>query len=750
MAKEPTDSASLLFEVGESIREGYSLNKRVLSFSEYLALAATSPRQQLRAAHQYVKDVFDYFGAVEVQYPWGRVRRFKLFDCPWADGRDALVGQEAVQNRIYRTLQNFVNEGAANKLILLHGPNGSAKTTLVRCIGRALQHYSTLDEGALYRINWIFPTQKVSRVGIGFGGSGGYDDVSKSDSYAYLPDDLIDAKLADELRDHPLFLLPVQARREFIERFFTGRDDVKDLVLADYILYGQLSQKNRAIYEALLTSYQGDYLKVLRHVQVERFYIQHRYRTGFVTVEPQLSVDADERQVTADRSIAALPAALQTVSLYDYGGELVGANRGIIEYSDLLKRPLETYKYLLTTVERSSVSLRNATLFLDLVYIGTSNEIHLSLFKELAEFQSFKGRLELIRVPYLLDFEQEQRIYQQKLREAASSRHVQPHCAYVAALWAVLTRMRKPLAERYPKEIADLVARLSPLEKAELYATGRAPDSYTSQQAQDLRAHLNELWHESDAYPSYEGRTGASPREMQTSLFNAANSTKYTYVSCEAILQEIEELTQHVSVYEFLKQEPLPGGYHENVKFVSVVRNRLLDQIDEEVHNSLGLVAETEYERLFDRYVTHVMHWTKNEKVLNPTTKRLDDPDEEMMRRIEATLEVGPKPDDFRKDLIARIGAWSLDNKAKRADYVEIFPKHFKKIRDAYFAEKRQAVRRGIDDLLAYLRDDDKGLTDSARKSAIETLDALISRFGYSRESARDAVIQLVRDRYTK
>src|SRR5690606_14068330 len=149
-------------------------------------------------------------------------------------------------------------------------------------------------------------------------------------------------------------------------------------------------------------NYQGDYLKVLRHVQVERFYIQHRYREGYVTVEPQLSVDASERQITADRSVAALPAALQSVSLYEYGGELVTGNRGLIEYSDRLKRPLEAYKYLLTTVEQSSVSLSSAALFLDLVFLGTSNEIHLNAFKETAEFQSFRGRLDLVRVPYLL------------------------------------------------------------------------------------------------------------------------------------------------------------------------------------------------------------------------------------------------------------------------------------------------------------------------------------------------------------
>ncbi|HYU16420.1 MAG TPA: hypothetical protein VEL05_10120, partial [Candidatus Acidoferrum sp.] len=672
-----------LRRLGDDIREDFVQNRRVMSFGEYLELVSARPHQQLRSAPQYIRDCFDFFGTETLQFPWGPIRRFKLFDCAWAGGRDRLVGQEEVQNRIYRALTNFVNEGVSNKLLLLHGPNGSAKSTLVRCIGRALQNYSTRAEGALYRINWIFPGQKIARSGIGFSGSK-FDEHSSGDTYAYLPDELIDAKLSDELRDHPIFLLPPDRRATLMDRMLaeapgeggngsangagtqggdggngaaagegaapsdTSAQKRADFVLSDYLRHGRLSHKNRAIYEALLASYQGDYFKVLRHVQVERFYVGHRYREGYATVEPQLSVDAIERQVSADRSVASLPAALQSIALYEYGGELVNANRGLIEYQDLLKRPLEAYKYLLTTVERSSVNLQTATLFLDLVFIGSSNEIHLQAFKEIPEFQSFRGRLELVRVPYLLDFKQEEKIYTEKLREAAHSRHVAPHAGYVAALWAVLTRMRKPMADKFPKKIADLVARLNPLEKAELYALGKAPDALSTAQARELIANLRAILRESDSYPNYEGRTGASPRELQVVIFNAANSPGYTYVSPLAVLDEIEELCKQTSVYEFLKQEPLPGGFHDSKKFIELCRDRLISRTDEEVRSSMGLVEEGEYERLFQRYVSHVTHWIRHEKVRNPTTGRMDNPDEAMMREMEKTLELSGRADDFR------------------------------------------------------------------------------------------------------
>lgn len=740
------DMRETLSELGEEIRDQFTVKRRVLSFAEYLELVAEHPARQLRSAPQYALGAFDYYGAEEVAYPWGTVRRFKLFDCPWADGRDRLIGQEEVQNQVYRALSNFVHEGTSNKLILLHGPNGSAKSTLVRCVGRALQHYSTLDEGALYRFNWIFPADKIARAGIGFSGSTQYDK-DQADTYAYLPDELIDAKLGDELRDHPMFLIPGPRRARMMAEMLAGAEH-HEFDLSDYLAHGRLSHKNRAIYEALLASYQGDYIKVLRHVQVERFFIRHRYREGYVTVEPQLSVDASERQVTMDRSMSSLPAALTSVSLYEYGGEVVDANRGLIEYSDLLKRPIEAYKYLLSTVERGSLSLPNANLFLDLVFIGSSNEVHLSAFKEIPEFQSFKGRLELVRVPYLLDFEQEQRIYQQRIREAAGRRHVAPHCAYVAALWAVLTRVRKPQSERYPKEIAEIVGRLTPMEKAELYALGKAPEALTPAQAKDLLARLELLWRESESYPNYEGRTGASPREILGIIFNAANSAKHTYVSPLAILDEIAELIKQVSVYAFLKQEALPGGYHAYDKFIDQTRDRLIEKVDLEVRHSLGMVEEGEYERLFHKYVNHVMHWTKKEKVRNPTTGNLEDPDESVMREVERTLEVGSATDDFRHELIAKIGAWALDHVGEKPDYTRIFSGYFLKLRHAYFEERRDEVKKEVEHLLAVLTDNGDKLAPDERARAEGAKRRLEADYGYIEASARDMIQLLVRERY--
>src|SRR4029079_2343032 len=144
------------------------------------------------------------------------------------------------------------------------------------------------------------------------------------------------------------------------------------------------------------------------------------------------------------------------------------------------------------------VPVDGTILFLDQVFIGSSNESHLAVFKEIPGFESFTGRIELVRVPYLLDYLAEEKIYAEQIREGSVGKHIAPHTALVAALWAVLTRMRKPLPEKYPKSLSELVGRLSPLEKAELYARGRAPQGLTPEQQKELLANVDRLWSESD------------------------------------------------------------------------------------------------------------------------------------------------------------------------------------------------------------------------------------------------------------
>jgi serine protein kinase len=736
-----------LEKIGNAVQSSFQAHRRVLSYGEYLALLQDDPRHHARGAAQYVRDMFDHFGTTEVAHPDGPQRRFTLFDAPWDDGEQRLVGEEEVQNAIYRVLNNFIRQRRVERFILLHGPNGSSKSTITELVARGMEQYSELDEGAIYCFNWIFPTQNSGRKGIGFADKG--DDADVGGSYAYLEDGAIDARLSCELHDHPLLLLP-QAQREALLHDLLSRIELEDsrdeFILSEYVLNGGLCHKCKLIYEALLNAHQGDYLRVLRHVQVERFFISRRYRRASSRVEPQLAVDAKARQVTADRSLSALPTSLQSCNLFELDGDLVQANRGTIDYPDLLKRPVEAYKYLITTVEDGRVVLDQTNVFFDLVFTGSSNDMHLNAFKESPEWMSFKARMELVSVPYLLDHTCEREIYDEQVNTRQVGKHIAPHTTAVAALWAVLTRMHRPEKDRYEEGLGELVAKLTPLDKAELYAEGKLPKEVKGEQAKLLRSGISTIWNESQADVIYEGCTGASPREVRTAIMNAAQDKAYGCLSPSAVLSQLSELVKETSVYAFLRQKG-EEGFYEHADFVDTAEGWYLDHADDDLRTAMGLVEDASYQELFTRYITHLTHYVSKEKLHNPHTGAYEEADEKLMGEVEKELGIEVEADEFRNGLMTKIGAWSVDNKGEKPDYPLIFPDHFDRLSSSYYESHRQRVKRNLEDALRVLSDEG-GVEEERRERAEETLARLQRDHGYCEHCAREAITLLFRARY--
>jgi serine protein kinase len=748
------DARRWLSTVGNGVKGAFVESRSILSFDEYLQVFVDAPRLQARSSAQYLRDVLDHFGSEERETPVGKVRRWLLFDLPFEpDARAARVaGHEEVQLALYRALGTFVRSGRVNKLVLLHGPNGSAKSSIVSALVRGMEAYSRTQEGALYRFHWVFPSERKLKGGGGLG-FGPRAESGELASFAHLEGDALDARLSCPMKDHPLLLVPKEERRKLLEQHCrpSSREGARetDFVLSDYLLDGQPCHTCRQLHDALLSAYQGDWLKVLRHVQVERFYVSARYQEAAVTVEPQLSVDAGYRQVTADRSAAQLPPSLHTVSLFEPQGPLVAANRGVIEYSDLLKRNPEAFKYLLGTSETGRVSLDQFVLQLDVVLLASANEKQLAAFKEMPEFASFKGRLELVRVPYLRRASVEREIYDRQITSPAVGKHVAPHATQVAALWAVLTRLKRPIPERYQGELRELVEDLAPLEKLRLYDSGEAPDRLSLAEAKVLKKHAPDLFRESEVYPNYEGRSGASAREIKTALFNAGQAPDAACLTPLVVLAELEALCKDKSVHEFLQQEVV-DGYHDHEQFVRVAEAEYLDTIDEEIRDSMGFVSESQYRELFVRYVTLVSHWVKGEKLKNPVTGEYEAPDEQRMVEVEKiVMPTGEDRKNFRRSLISAIGAFRLDHPdGAEIEYVAIFPDLFRRLRDHYFEERKRQLRKSREDVLRYLSDERGSLDEKARLRVEGALNTLRERYGYCEHCAKDAVLFLLRRRY--
>jgi serine protein kinase len=729
----------------ESVADRYAQSRRVLSFQEYLTLFAGAPGRFGRNAAHYVRDMFEHFGTQKVERPWGTTTRYRLFDAPWQSAQlpgqePTLVGQEKLQGEIYRALGNFSREGRANRLVLMHGPNGSAKTTVAACMLGALEEYSASDDGSLYRFHWIFPKRVKGRAAIGFGGA---EASLEPDSYAHLEEDGIDARLIIELRDHPLFLLPRTERRPLLEQLY---EEAGLGGPPEWLINGQLCHKNKQIFEALLTTYDGALIDVLRHVQVERYFISRRYRVGAVTVGPQMTADAGERQITADRSVSALPTFLQATTLFEAFGELVEAAGGVVEFSDLLKRPIDAFRYLQQTLETGSVSLQQQTLITNVVMIGSANEIHLAAFRGHPEWGSFRGRLELVRAPYLLSCIDEQTIYDEQILPQVR-RHVAPHASRVAAEFVVLTRLRRPVVERFDGDLGEIAEGLKAVEKMELYATGDAPARLARDQRKLLNANVRAVYEETSDDVEYEGLIGASPREGRTLLLDAAQNEDFRCLSPFAVLGEVERHCRLTAEFDWLKLESQPGGYHDPASFQAEVRERLFERIEADFRQASGLIEDEQYSELFGRYIQHVNMWVKGEKMKNAITGDDEDPDERMMQEVEGLLGVDGDRDEHRKATISMFAAWAIDHPDESPAPELVFPDHVDKLQRAAFAGLQKQFATLLEDVVTLLRDEGKGLSVVEMDKAKTLVDRALTA-GYCEHCALDAANRLLGERF--
>ena len=191
--------------------------------------------------------------------------------------------------------------------------------------------------------------------------------------------------------------------------------------------------------------------------------------------------------------------------------------------------------------------------------IGSANELHLDAFREHPEFASFRGRLELVRVPYLRSYEQERLIYDTHVTPQVR-RHVAPHATEMAAVFAVFTRMRKPNPDRYSRAVGAIVSSLTrDREGRSLLARHGARAARRRLARSSSAPAIKDIWDESDAYPIYEGRIGASPREMRVALLDAAQSPTFKCLNPLAVLDEIEALCQRKNEFEWLQQDAIVG-----------------------------------------------------------------------------------------------------------------------------------------------------------------------------------------------
>ncbi len=124
------------------------------TFEEYLDLVSQDPRVT-RNAFQRVYDMIMSYGTETYEVGREKRIRYKFFDDPDEHGRDGVFGLDiplqALVNAFKSAAQGF---GIERRVLLLHGPVGSSKSTIARMLKKGLERYSQSDGGALYTLGW--------------------------------------------------------------------------------------------------------------------------------------------------------------------------------------------------------------------------------------------------------------------------------------------------------------------------------------------------------------------------------------------------------------------------------------------------------------------------------------------------------------------------------------------------------------------------------------------------------------------
>lgn len=734
---------SAIEDLSQRYQNIYKKRNVILTFDNFIDLARKDPRRYIRNAPKYLLDTFQYFKTKDPEESdLIKEKRFILFDMG-TERNGPIIGGEYVQKEIFNILESFVRGGYANKMILLHGPNGSAKSSTVEAIANAMQSYSETDEGAVYRFNWVFPTDRdatpiSSGEALPIGFASPFDRQEQQHrSYALLEEHKIASRITSDFKENPLFLIPMPYRENLLREWISEKEQIKpeDVEVPPHILTSSLSKRNQQIFECLLYAYDGNLNKVFRHIQIERFFYSKQYRVGISTVEPQMSIDAIEKQLTLDKNYSNIPAVLHTINFFQAEGHLIEANRGILEFSDLLKRPVESFKYLLSSIERGTINLVSGTANLDIIYMGTTNEKHLDAFKTIPDFSSFKGRFELITVPYLLLPKQEEKIYKSDLVALRKLKPIAPHALEMLCLWAVLTRLKQPDPENFGKEYRSLIARLDPRSKLLLYEGKSLQPAFSISEQNLLNEIRLQLWNESVGMVVYEGRFGASPREIRAILHRAAQNASHKTLTALAIFEELRRITKDRTVYEFLQFEPR-AKYHDAALFIDILEQEFLNIFEQEAIQSMSMADEKEYDTLFRRYVSHVVADLKKERLWDESTNSYIPPSQTIMRDIEKIIGITAHVEEHRKNLLSRIAAFKIEHPKEDVNIAYVFHDFLEKIRKHFYMEKRKIIEDNFKTMVEMYQKNIPNTHREASEMAEATFTKLEEIYGYDRESA--------------
>ncbi len=576
------------------------------SFDEYLDIVLEHP-EVTRTAYQRLYDMILSHGTEEYFENKEKILRYRFFTEYAAKHADAIYGLDRPLMQLVNAFKSAAKGyGTERRVLLLHGPVGSSKSTIARLLKRGLEDYSRTDAGMLFSFYWKMPDG---------------------------------ARQKCPMHEDPLHLVPKELRATVLARFNDGRRAGD----GEVTIRGELCPFCRQMFNERLAKVDGDWNRMLEDIGVYRLILSEQDRVGIGTFQPKDEKNQDSTELTGDinyRKIAEYGSDSDPRA-FNFDGELNIGNRGLVEFIEVLKLDVAfLYDLLGASQEHKIKPKKFAQTDIDEVILGHTNEPEYKRLQNNEFMEALRDRTVKIDIPYVTRLRDEIKIYEKDFNpERVRGKHIAPHTIEIAAMWATLTRLEQPKH-----------ANLTLLQKLKLY-NGKTLPGFTEDNVIELKREAVN-----------EGMHGISPRYIQDKISNAIVAhPDEDCVNPFMVLHELEAGLRHHSLITSQEQQQ---HYRE---LLQVVREEYEDIVKNEVQRAIA-ADEDALARLCGNYIDNVKAYTQREKVRNRYTGNYEEPDERLMRSVEEKIDIPEgRKDDFRREIMNYIGALAIDG--KKFDY---------------------------------------------------------------------------------
>jgi len=549
-----------------------------------------------------------------------------------------------LEEAIERLVEEYFHPAAKRldvkkRILLLMGPVSGGKSTIVTLLKRGLEQFTRTEEGAVYAIKGC------------------------------------------PMHEDPLHLIPPNLRDDFYKEYGIR-------------IEGSLSPLNALRLEE-------EYGGRIEDVLVERIFFSEDRRIGIGTFSPSDPKSQDIADLTGsiDFSTIAEYGSESDPRAYRFDGELNIANRGIMEFQEMLKCDEKFLWHLLSLSQEGNFKAgRFALISADEMIVAHTNEAEYRSFISNKKNEALHSRIIDMPIPYNLKVSEEEKIYKKMIAQSdMADVHIAPHALKTAAMFSILTRLK-------PSKLRgiDLV------KKMKLY-DGENVEGFNDADLYELKNEYQD-----------EGMSGIDPRYVINRISSAIIKKDVPSINALDVLRSLKEgLDHHPSISQEDKEKYM--------NFITLARREYDEIAKQEVQKAFVYSFEESAKTLLNNYLDNVEAYCNKNKLRDPITGEEMEPDEKLMRSIEEQIGISENAKKaFREEILIRISAYA--RKGKKFDY-QSHERLREAIQKKLFADLKDVVK---------ITTSTKTPDETQLKRINEVIARLIDEYGYNSTSANE------------